>query len=98
MKAIRNLAMCYGLILFSGCSPRVYEAGAAVAAGPGYWFFIILVVLPLGVVLFKLFSDLGEIKESLLGLEGQLRRVNSRIEELENMRKEIHGESGEKPE
>ncbi len=94
MKMIRSLAMCYGLILFSGCGPKVYEAGAAVAAGPGYWFIIIFVVLPLGVILFKLFSDLGEIKESLLGLEGQLRRVISRVDELEGKQRE----SEEKPE
>jgi hypothetical protein len=71
-----------GLILLSGCGSDIYEAQVK-AAGPGYWFFIILVVLPLGVLIYKLFTDLGELKESLLGIEGQLRRLISRVEELE---------------
>jgi hypothetical protein len=53
------------------------------SSGPGYWFHLFFIVLPLLVVMVKLFMDLSAVRESLYALESQFRRLNSRLDELE---------------
>jgi len=83
------------LLIFSACQnePAIEVAKVSV---PGYWFHLIFIVIPLGVILVKLFIDLGSVRDSLIILEGQGRRLLSRIEELEDRIKSL--ESGGKKE
>jgi len=51
--------------------------------GPGYFFLLIFVVIPVIVVLVKLFRESEATSDSLISLEGQLRRLNNKIDDLE---------------
>jgi outer membrane murein-binding lipoprotein Lpp len=53
------------------------------ASVPGYWFQIIFIVTPLVVILVKLFVDFAALRASFFALESQLRRLNARLDELE---------------
>ena len=66
--------------------PRANALGEGVAlihGLPGYWFHLVFIVLPLVLVLVKLFREFREVSESLITLEGQVRRILSRLEDLE---------------
>jgi len=74
----------WALALFGLAACHHEEAAtAASSGGPGYWFQLIFIVLPLLVILVKLFMDLSAMRESLYALESQFRRLNSRLDELE---------------
>ncbi len=62
-----------------GCA----DDAVAAAAGPGYWFLLLFIVLPLVVVLFKLHRGFQDVSESLNTLEGQVRRVLAHLEDAE---------------
>ncbi len=66
---------------------------------PGYWFQLILIVAPLLIVLVKGLMDLGAIKDSLVALGSQSRRIISRLEELEDRIKVLEkgGKAGSGP-
>jgi hypothetical protein len=66
---------------------------------PGYWFQLILIVAPLLILLVKGLMDLGAIKDSLVALGSQSRRIISRLEELEDRIKVLEkgGKSGSGP-
>jgi len=53
------------------------------SSGPGYIFTILLVVIPVFVILVKLFRESEATSDSLISLEGQLRRLNNKIDDLE---------------
>jgi len=75
------------VIILAGCGQNsgaeVAGKALAVATGPGYWFHLIFIVLPLLIILVKLFRDMREIQESLFTLEGQMKRLLSRLDEVE---------------
>lgn len=50
---------------------------------PGYFFMLLLIVVPIFVVLVKLFRESEATSDSLISLEGQLRRLNNKIDDLE---------------
>ena len=51
--------------------------------GPGYFFMLIFIVVPVIVVLVKLFRESEATSDSLISLEGQLRRLNNKIDDIE---------------
>jgi hypothetical protein len=79
MKRIGWLSL---LAMISACHHEDTAALSQVSV-PGYWFLLIFVVAPLIVILVKTFMDLSAIRESLFGIESQFRRLNSRLDELE---------------
>ncbi len=86
---MRKIISLVPIMLFiCGCGQE--EAGGV--SIPGYWFHILLVVIPLLVLLVKLFMDMREIKDSLLSIEGQERRLLSRMDALEEKLMEKIGE------
>jgi len=85
---MKRLFRAAPLLLLAACRHQeaatvTLNAQDADPALPGYWFQIIFIVLPLIAILVKLFMDLGALRESLYGVETQLRRMNSRMEQLE---------------
>ena len=79
---MKRLAWIVPVVFFAACH-KEESASLARVCVPGYWFQLIFIVLPLIVILAKIFIDLAAIRESLFGLESQFRRMNSRLEELE---------------
>lgn len=94
METMKRLFICLSPVFLASCRSHVY----GMMGGPGYWFFIIFVLIPVGLILFKLYSDLGEIKESLLSIEGQVRRLIGKLESIEDTSSSKEGGSGDKPE
>ncbi len=77
-------------MLMMGCGggkpEAVQEAAKTVVAkagGPGYLFMLIFVVIPVVVILVKLFRESEATSDSLISLEGQLRRLNNKIDDME---------------
>ena len=58
-------------------------SGCAGGDGAGYWFHIIFVLIPLIIIGALLWRYSESTSESLFIIEGQLRRLSNRIEELE---------------
>ncbi len=82
LRAGRGLCGMIPLLLLAACHGQKAESAAAVHL-PGYWFQLILIVVPLFILLVKGLMDLAGLKDSLLGLGSQTRRVISRLEDLE---------------
>jgi len=76
-------------LLMMGCGGKTEAAQEAAktivakAGGPGYLFMLIFIVVPVVVVLVKLFRESEATSDSLISLEGQLRRLNNKIDDLE---------------
>jgi putative copper export protein len=51
--------------------------------GTGWFVHLFLIVIPLLIVLVKLFRESEATSDSLISLEGQLRRLNNKIDDLE---------------
>jgi hypothetical protein len=79
---MKRLAWVFPAVMFAACHKEEAASLARVSV-PGYWFQLIFIVLPLIVILAKIFIDLAAVRESLFSMESQFRRVNSRLEELE---------------
>jgi|GEM_PF-3484970 len=54
-----------------------------VSTGPGYFFTLLFIVIPVIIILVKLFRESEATSDSLISLEGQLRRLNNKIDDLE---------------
>jgi len=70
------------VILILGLVP-ITLSGCAGGDGAGYWFHIIFVLIPLIIIGALLWRYSESTSESLFIIEGQLRRLSNRIEELE---------------
>jgi len=74
-----------------GCGKSAPEVAGAAAAkvkfvtefGTGWFVHLLLIVVPLLVILVKLFRESEATSDSLISLEGQLRRLNNKIDDLE---------------
>ena len=92
-KTLFGLMTAATTLMVMGCGkdaapvPQAVAQGAAKVAtichGPGYFFIILFVVVPLFVILVKLFRESEATSDSLISLEGQLRRLNNKIDDLE---------------
>jgi len=71
------------LLVFAACHGETVEKAQRIRV-PGYWFQFILIVIPLFILLIKGLMDLGEVKDNLVSLSSQCRRIISRLEELED--------------
>lgn len=67
------------------------------SSSPGYWFQLLLIVIPLFIIMIKGLWNLGEIKDSLLSLGSQSRRIISRLEDLEERVKVLQEGNQKKP-
>ncbi len=72
--SVGSVILVLALITLGGC---------AGADGAGYWFHIIFVLIPLIIIGALLWRYSESTSESLFIIEGQLRRLSNRIEELE---------------
>lgn len=93
---MKRLAWMVPLLFLAACH-KEEAAGLARVSVPGYWFQLIFIVLPLAVILVKIFVDLAAARESLFSLESQFRRLNSRLDELEEKIKPPSSPSKSKP-
>ncbi len=62
--------------------PLLYSCSGS-GSGPGYLFQIILIVIPLFIIGHYLHKKIESANESLYVIEGQLRKLTTRIEALE---------------
>ena len=72
-KALTVSAILYSGLFLSGCSEY----------GPGYLFQLIFIVAPLVVLGVMLLKRTESTNDSLYILEGQIKRLSSRLENLE---------------
>jgi len=78
------------LLSFAACHKEEASAISRLSV-PGYWFQIIFIVIPLVVILVKLFVDFAASQESFFALESQFRRLSSRLDQLEEKFKTASG-------
>jgi len=85
MKKLISGLFLAGIAVMAGCGGGGAAGAAKVvgSSGPGYIFTILLVVIPVFVILVKLFRESEATSDSLISLEGQLRRLNNKIDDLE---------------
>ena len=76
---MRNTNALFSLILitllFSSCSGS--------GNSPGYLFEIVFIIIPLLIIGHYLYKKIETANESLYVIEGQLKRITSKLEELE---------------
>lgn len=78
------LSAALPLMLMAACGGGDKVAGKCDHGGsPGFWFMLILVVVPLFIGLIKLFRESEATSDSLISIEGQLRRLNNKLDDLE---------------
>lgn len=70
------------LLIIIATVPLLYSCSGS-GSGPGYLFQIILIVVPLFIIGHYLHKKIESANESLYVIEGQLRKLTTRIEELE---------------
>jgi len=70
------------LLIIIATVPLLYSCSGS-GSGPGYLFQIILIVVPLFIIGHYLHKKIESANESLYVIEGQLRKLNTRIEGLE---------------
>ncbi len=84
MKKCCVLVMALLPVIFIGCmGGDIVKEPSCGPCLPGYWFHLIFIVLPLSVILLKLFREFQELSESMINIEGQMRKVLARLENLE---------------
>jgi hypothetical protein len=93
---MKKLIWLVPLALLAGCHHEDAAAAARVSL-PGYWFQFIFIVIPLIAVLVKIFIDMAAVRESLFSVESQFRRLNSRLDELEDKLKPAPNSTRAKP-
>jgi hypothetical protein len=57
--------------------------------GAGYWFHFIFVVIPLIIIGFIIYIKSEKISDSLFSIEGQLKKLSSKAENLEEKIKKL---------
>ncbi len=57
--------------------------------GAGYWFHLIFVVIPLVIIGFIIFIKSEKIIDSLFTIEGQLKKLANKVENLEEKLKKL---------
>jgi uncharacterized membrane-anchored protein YitT (DUF2179 family) len=67
----------------------ILNSCAGGAHGAGYWFHFIFIVIPLIVIGFLLLKKSETISDSLYTIEGQLKRLSSRLDNLEEKVKKL---------
>ncbi len=70
------------LLIIIATVPLLYSCSGS-GSGPGYLFQIILIVIPLFIIGHYLHKKIESANESLYVIEGQLRKLTTRIEALE---------------
>ncbi len=62
--------------------------------GAGYWFHFIFVVIPLIIIGFIIYIKSEKIGDSLFSIEGQVKKLSSRLENLEEKIKKLTEKEG----
>ncbi|HLE26275.1 MAG TPA: hypothetical protein VI935_11620 [Thermodesulfobacteriota bacterium] len=57
--------------------------------GAGYWFHFIFVVIPLIIIGFFIFIKSEKVIDSLFTIEGQLKKLTNKVENLEEKLKKL---------
>ncbi|MEE9194094.1 MAG: hypothetical protein V3U21_06110 [Thermodesulfobacteriota bacterium] len=70
------------LLIIIATVPLLYSCSGS-GSGPGYLFQIILIVVPLFIIGHYLHKKIESANESLYVIEGQLRKLTTRIEAIE---------------
>ena len=66
------------LLILTGCSGE---------GGAGYWFHIIFVMIPLGIILYLLDNKIDDISDSLFKLEGKINTLSYKVDKDKNSNK-----------
>lgn len=86
MRSIRPYLPALFLAVLAGCcgndESELIAETVEVISGPGYWFHLVFIALPLVIIIIKLYSEFREVSESLISLEGQVRRILARLDEM----------------
>lgn len=70
----------------SGCS-----GGGGGGAGPGYWFELILIVIPIFALGYLIMNRFDSINDSLFTIENKMNDLKEKIDELEAQNKKKGG-------
>ena len=68
--------------------------GCAGGQGPGYFFHVIFIILPLVLIGHYLYKRLESSSESLYVMEGQIKRIIGKLDKLESQIRNIEPDSG----
>ena len=76
---MRNTNALFSLILIT----LLFSSCAGSGNSPGYLFEIVFIIIPLLIIGHYLYKKIETANESLYVIEGQLKRITSKLEELE---------------
>ncbi len=78
---INRAALILVALAFNGC--------AGESNGAGYWFHFIFILIPLIVIGLILFKRTEAICDSLFTIEGQIKKLSTRLDSLEEKLKKL---------
>lgn len=81
LSFINRAALISVALAFGGC--------AGEPQGAGYWFHFIFVLIPLVVIGLILFKKTEAISDSLFTIEGQIKKLSTRLDSLEEKLKKL---------
>jgi hypothetical protein len=81
LSFINRAALISVALAFNGCAGEPH--------GAGYWFHFMFVLIPLVVIGLILFKKTEAISDSLFTIEGQIKKLSTRLDNLEEKLKKL---------
>ena len=81
LSFINRAALISVALVFNGCAGEPH--------GAGYWFHFIFILIPLIVIGLILFKRTEAISDSLFTIEGQIKKLSSKLDNLEEKLKKL---------
>jgi hypothetical protein len=78
---INSVAIISVILALNSCAGEQY--------GAGYWFHFLFIIIPLIVIGLILFKRSEAISDSLFTIEGQIKKLSTRLDNLEDKLKKL---------
>ncbi len=81
LSFINSVALISVVLALNSCASEPY--------GAGYWFHFLFIIIPLIVIGLILFKRSEAISDSLFTIEGQIKKLSTRLDKLEDKLKKL---------